>query len=92
VHDVALRTPDDEQYGAWAERLNAAGVRNRGKIDRYYFHSLYFRDPNGILLDIATDGPGFSTDEPIESLGELLFIPRFLEARRAEIEAGLKPI
>jgi glyoxalase family protein len=92
AHHVALRTPDDEQYAAWAERLDAAGVRNSGKIDRYYFRSLYFRDPNGILFEIATDGPGFTTDEPVESLGQRLSIPPFLEARRAEIEAGLKPI
>jgi glyoxalase family protein len=92
VHHVALRTPDDEQYGAWAERLDAAKVRNSGKIDRYYFHSLYFREPNGILFEIATDGPGFAVDEPAESLGERLSVPPFLEARRAEIEAGLKPI
>lgn len=92
VHHVALRTPDDAQYGAWAERLDAAKVRNSGKIDRYYFHSLYFREPNGILFEIATDGPGFAVDEPAELLGERLSVPPFLEARRAEIEAGLKPI
>ena len=74
------------------ERLDAAKVRNSGKIDRYYFHSLYFREPNGILFEIATDGPGFAVDEPAELLGERLSVPPFLEARRAEIEAGLKPI
>src|SRR3984885_9723972 len=92
VHHVAFRTPDDTQYEAWAQRLNELGVRNSGAIDRFYFRSLYFREPNGILFEIATDGPGFATDEPIETLGEKLALPPFLDARRAAIEAGLKPI
>jgi glyoxalase family protein len=92
VHHVAFRTPDDEQYRAWAERLNALGIGNSGPIDRFYFRSLYFREPNGILFEIATDGPGFATDEPLEHLGESLALPPFLEPRRSEIEAGLKPI
>ena len=92
VHHVAFRTPDDEQYHAWARRLNELGIRNSGEIDRFYFRSLYFREPNGILFEIATDGPGFATDEPMEMLGEKLALPPFLEPRRAEIEAGLKPI
>jgi glyoxalase family protein len=92
VHHVAFRTPDDAQYEAWAQRLNELGVRNSGAIDRFYFRSLYFREPNGILFEIATDGPGFATDEPIETLGEKLALPPFLEPRRAEIEAGLKPL
>src|SRR5471030_2193136 len=90
VHHVAFRTPDDAQYEAWAQRLNELGVRNSGAIDRFYFRSLYFREPNGILFEIATDGPGFATDEPMETLGEKLALPPFLEGRRAEIEAGLK--
>jgi glyoxalase family protein len=92
VHHVAFRTPNDEQYHAWARRLNDLGVRNSGEIDRFYFRSLYFREPNGILFEIATDGPGFATDEPIEMLGEKLALPPFLEPRRAQIEAGLKPL
>ena len=68
------------------------GIPNSGKVDRFYFRSLYFREPNGILFEIATDGPGFATDEPIDTLGESLALPPFLEPRRAEIEAGLKPI
>jgi len=92
VHHVAFRTPDDAQYEAWAQRLNELGVRNSGAIDRFYFRSLYFREPNGILFEIATDGPGFATDEPMETLGEKLALPPFLEPRRAEIEAGLKPL
>ena len=65
---------------------------NSGEIDRFYFRSLYFREPNGILFEIATDGPGFATDEPMATLGEKLALPPFLEPRRAEIEKGLKPI
>lgn len=92
VHHVAFRTPDDALYEAWARRLNELGVRNSGEVDRFYFRSLYFREPNGILFEIATDGPGFATDEPMETLGEKLALPPFLEPRRAQIEAGLKPI
>ena len=92
VHHVAFRTPDEEQYHAWTKRLNEFGIRNSGEIDRFYFRSLYFREPNGILFEIATDGPGFATDEPLEKLGQKLALPPFLEPRRAEIEAGLKPL
>jgi len=91
VHHVAFRTPDD-QYDLWAERLQSMRIPNSGKVDRFYFRSLYFREPNGILFEIATDGPGFTTDEPMERLGEKLALPPFLEPRRAEIEAGLKPL
>jgi glyoxalase family protein len=92
AHHVAFRTPDDAQYEAWGQRLDELGVRNSGAIDRFYFRSLYFREPNGILFEIATDGPGFATDEPMKALGEKLALPPFLEPRRAEIEAGLKPL
>jgi glyoxalase family protein len=92
VHHVAFRTPDNTQYEAWAQRLNDLNIRNSGEIDRFYFRSLYFREPNGILFEIATDGPGFATDEPMATLGEKLALPPFLEPRRAGIEAGLKPI
>ena len=92
VHHVAFRTPDDAQYDAWAQRLNELRVPNSGKVDRFYFRSLYFREPNGVLFEIATDGPGFATDEPEEKLGERLALPPFLEPRRQQIEAGLKPL
>ncbi len=92
VHHVAFRTPDEPQYHAWTGRLSASGIANSGEIDRFYFRSLYFREPNGILFEIATDGPGFASDEPIETLGEKLALPPFLEPRRGEIEAGLKPL
>ncbi len=91
VHHVAFRA-DDADYEAWAERLNAAGVPNSGKVDRYWFRSLYFREPNGILFEIATDGPGFGVDEDPATLGEKIVLAPFLEPRRAEIVAGLKPI
>ncbi len=92
VHHVALRTPDEAEYREWAARLKSLRVPNSGPVDRYYFKSLYFREPNGILFEIATDGPGFATDEPMDRLGERLALPPFLEPRRAEIEAGLKPL
>jgi glyoxalase family protein len=92
VHHVAFRTPDETQYHAWTQRLRELRIPNSGEVDRFYFRSLYFREPNGILFEIATDGPGFATDEPMETLGEKLALPPFLEPRRVEIEAGLKPI
>jgi len=92
VHHVAFRTPNEDTYRACADRLRSSRVPSSGPIDRFYFKSLYFREPNGILFEIASDGPGFATDEPLESLGERLALPPFLEPRRAEIEAGLKPL
>jgi glyoxalase family protein len=92
VHHVAFRVPDEEQYHAWTERLNSMGIRHSGEIDRYYFRSLYFREPNGVLFELATDGPGFAVDENPDTLGEQVALPPFLEARRAEIVANLKPI
>ena len=91
VHHVAFRIPDAD-YAAWADRLKQTRMPTNGPIDRFYFRSLYFREPNGILFEIATDGPGFTADEPLERLGERLSLPPFLEARRGEIEAGLKPL
>ena len=91
VHHVAFRTPDAD-YDAWAERLNKLRMPNSGKVDRFWFRSLYFREPNGILFEIASDGPGFGVDEPMDKLGEKLVLPPFLEARRAQIEAGLKAL
>lgn len=92
VHHVALRAPTFADYDAWAQRLVEARYPNSGKVDRFYFRSLYFREPNGILFELATDGPGFDADEPMESLGEKLSLPPFLEGRRAAIEKGLKPL
>ena len=91
MHHVAFRIPDTD-YAAWTERLASLRVPSSGPVDRFYFKSLYFREPNGILFEIATDGPGFDADEPKESLGERLALPPFLEPKRAMIEAGLKPL
>lgn len=91
VHHVAFRTPDSD-YDAWADRLEALGVPNSGKVDRYWFRSLYFREPNGILFEIASDGPGFGVDEDPATLGEKVVLAPFLEPHREEIVANLKPI
>jgi len=91
VHHVAFRIPDDA-YDAWAERLNTLRVGNSGPVDRYWFHSLYFREPNGILFELATDGPGFAVDEDEATLGEKVVLAPFLEPQRAAIVANLKPI
>ena len=91
VHHVAFRIADSD-YEFWTDRLRQMQVPNSGPVDRFYFRSLDFREPNGILFEIATDGPGFAADEPLESLGEGLSLPPFLEARRQQIEANLKPI
>ena len=91
VHHVAFRIPDD-QYDAWAARLGQFGVPSSGPVDRYYFRSLYFREPGGVLFELATDGPGFAVDEDAATLGETVALPPFLEGRREEIVAGLKPL
>ena len=91
VHHVAFRTPDAD-YDAWAERLNTLGIPNSGKVDRYWFRSLYFREPNGILFEIASDGPGCAVDEDPATLGEKIVLAPFLEPHRDQIVANLKPI
>lgn len=91
VHHVAFRVPNDA-YENWAERLKEYGMPSSGPVDRFYFRSLYFREPNGCLFELATDGPGFAADEPLETMGQSLSLPPFLESHRAEIEAVLKPI
>ncbi|MEM8569934.1 MAG: ring-cleaving dioxygenase [Pseudomonadota bacterium] len=92
VHHVAFRTPDQEALQGWANRLKEFRIPNSGEVERYYFRSLYFREPGGSLFELATDGPGFAVDEPRETMGESLSLPPFLEPQRAQIEAGLKPI
>ena len=92
VHHVAFRTPNEAEYHAWTERLAKFGIRSSGEIDRFYFRSLYFREPGHILFEIATDGPGFGVDENIETLGEHVALPPFLETHRESILAGLKPL
>lgn len=92
VHHVAFRTPDEAQMREWIRRLDGFRVPNSGLVDRFYFRSLYFREPGGILFEIATDGPGFDADEPAETMGATLALPPDFEPRRREIEAGLKPL
>lgn len=92
VHHVAFRVDNEEELRQWIEKIDAEGFRHSGFVDRHYFKSLYFREPNGILFELATDGPGFGTDEDMEHLGESLALPPFLEPRREEIEAKLKPL
>jgi glyoxalase family protein len=92
VHHVAFRTPDTTEQTAWQKQLASAGRQVTPLINRFYFSSIYFREPGGVLFEIATDGPGFATDEDAEHLGERLALPPFLEPHRKEIESGLKPI
>lgn len=92
VHHVAFRTPNDQEHVAWQQYLTRAGIPVTPVIDRFYFRSIYFREPGGVLFEIATDGPGFGADEDIEHLGERLSLPPFLEPQRAQIEAQLRPL
>jgi glyoxalase family protein len=92
VHHVAFRVKDEEEMQQWIKKIKEARIPNSGFVDRFYFRSLYFREPNGILFELATDGPGFDTDEDFEHLGESLALPPFLESKRPLIEAKLKPL
>ncbi|WP_066067370.1 ring-cleaving dioxygenase [Neobacillus soli] len=92
VHHVAFRVPNEEEYEYWVKRIASFGLMNSGKVERYYFKALYFREPNHILFELSTDTPGFDVDEPMETMGERLALPPFLEPRRQEIEAKLRPL
>jgi len=92
VHHVAFRVKTFEEYSKWNEHLRSNGFVTSGEVDRYYFKAIYFREPNGILFELSTDEPGFATDEPMDSLGEGLALPPFLEPKRAQIEASLRPL
>lgn len=92
VHHVAFRVPDDRAHRAWLDRLTELRVPNSGWVDRFWFHSIYFREPGGILFEIATDGPGFGVDEDMETLGEKIVLPPFLEPHRDRIVANLEPL
>jgi glyoxalase family protein len=91
VHHVAFASPIAD-HEAWRERVIAYGARPTPVIDRFYFRSIYFREPSGVLFEIATIGPGFSVDEDPQHLGERLSLPPFLEQRRGEIEPLLTPL
>lgn len=88
-HHVAFRVKDEETLMAFREKIVARGLHITGKINRDYFFSLYFREPGGVLFEIATDNPGFATDETVENLGSSLQLPDQYKAMRAEIEKGL---
>jgi glyoxalase family protein len=92
THHIAWRTKDDDEEEAWLARLTELGLRPTPVQDRKYFHSVYFRMPDGILIEIATDEPGFLVDEPQESLGQGLSLPPWLEPERETLERELTPI
>jgi glyoxalase family protein len=92
VHHIAFRAPSDASQLEWREMLAGISLHVTAVLDRSYFHSIYFREPGGVLFEIATDPPGFGIDEPPESLGEALKLPPWLEGERARIEEALPPI
>jgi glyoxalase family protein len=92
THHLAWRALDDAEQQVWLQRLLEVGLRPTPVQDRMYFRSIYFRMPDGILLEIATDGPGFLVDEPRETLGFGLALPPWLEPERATLERELAPI
>ena len=91
VHHVAFSTAIDDQ-DAWHARVERAGLSPSPVIDRFWFRSIYFREPSGVLLELATVGPGFTADEPLETLGETLTLPPAFEAMRPRVEAELTPL
>jgi catechol 2,3-dioxygenase-like lactoylglutathione lyase family enzyme len=92
MHHIAWRVAGDAEQAGWRHTVAAAGMNVSPVLDRQYFHSIYFREPGGVLFEIATDSPGFATDEPAAQLGQALKLPSWLEGAREQIEAGLEPI
>ena len=92
THHIAFRAKDGEEQAAWRDHLLHLGVDVSPVMERSYFRSIYFRAPDGLLLEIATDGPGFAVDEPAASLGSALKLPSWLEAQRSGIEGALVPL
>ena len=92
VHHIAWRVADDADQIVWRKTLVHAGMNVSPILDRQYFHSIYYREPGGVLFEGATDPPGFEIDEPRESLGEALKLPPWLEQARERIADGLEPI
>lgn len=89
VHHIAFRTATEETQRTWHEKISGAGHSVSPIMDRNYFHSIYFREPGGVLFEIATDPPGFAVDEPVDELGKNLKLPAWYESRRGELEAVL---
>lgn len=92
VHHIAFRTPDDAQQQAWRKTIARLGLNVSPVMDRVYFHSIYYREPGGVLFEIATDNPGFTFDEPADRLGTKLMLPPWLEPERARIERVVPPV
>jgi glyoxalase family protein len=92
IHHVAFAVEDEKRQLEWRNRLLSKGARVTEVLDRKYFKSIYFREPNGLLLEIATIPPGFTVDETKERLGTSLSLPDWLEPQRREIEASLRPV
>ncbi|MBE2221034.1 MAG: ring-cleaving dioxygenase [Anaerolineae bacterium] len=92
IHHIAFRTVDDEEQQEYLTKLRQQGYHVSPVMDRQYFHSIYFREPNGVLFEIATDAPGFLYDEPVSDLGMSLKLPAWLEKNRAEIEQAVPEI
>lgn len=92
VHHVAFRTPNDAQQESWRGEIMRLGFNVSPVMNRVYFHSIYYREPGGVLFEIATDGPGFAVDQPIEEVGTRLMLPPWLEPQRAEIERLLPAV
>jgi glyoxalase family protein len=92
VHHIAWRTADDAQQSQWLDEIIRLGYNSSPIMNRNYFHSIYFREPGGILFEIATDLPGFAIDEPLEELGGKLSLPAWLEHDRVHIESGLPTV
>lgn len=92
IHHIAFRAPDEASQLEWREVVASLSLNVTPVLDRSYFHSIYFREPGGVLFEIATDPPGFGIDESLESLGESLKLPPWLEKHRVSIERALPPI
>jgi len=92
THHFALAVADDDAQHAWRDKLMSAGVQVTPVMDRVYFKSIYMHDPDGHIIELATRGPGFTVDEPLESLGETLQLPPWLEKHRSRLESALHPV
>ena len=92
THHIAFRARDEEELGLWQERLRSQGIQVTPVQDRKYFKSIYFPAPDGLLVELASDGPGFATDEDAAHLGRKLQLPEWLADERQSIESGLKPL